>query len=337
VSRDIALFPITVIAALLQLFLLSQLVYPLVGVLANPVFWLAFHVASAVFFGLAAGYWLGAHTDLKSSSAAVMLGIMALCMPGVGGIAAFLAVSIGHHVWEKRAAEITDLVVTENIALPFTTPIGRRASVPDSRGFIEQLRYSDDSDALYQKVLSSGYIRNSISVGVLREAVTHSDERIRLTAYQILDRKVNDLNSEIQRLEAEADTGDIESQGTTWLQVANNYWELLTLENSDLVARQQLLKKVIDSAKKSVSCNSENRNAHLVLGRACLADKKFNQADVAFQRAMSLGMPADKVVPYLAEVAFGKREFGKVKKLLESLDNAFKEYPPLKQVTEYWS
>jgi len=337
VSRDLIFLPLSLLSACAQMVLLWQLVSPAYPFLESPFTWLALHVVTAVLFGFSSGYWLGGNTPLKATSSAYLLAIIAIAMPGVGGMSAFIAIAIGHRVWEQRELDVTDFVVTENIALPFTTPIGRKAMVPDSRGFVEQLRYSDDSDLLYQKVLSSGYIRNSISVGVLREAVTHSDERIRLTAYQILDRKINELNTEIQRLEEQAGDGDAESQGTTWLLIANNYWELLTLESGDAVARQQLLIKAIYAARKSVSKDSNNRNAHLVLGRAQLTNREFNAADVSLQRAMSLGMPADKVVPYLAEAAFGKREFKKVKQLLGSLDDAFKSYPPLKQVAEYWS
>jgi len=193
-----------------------------------------------------------------------------------------------------------------------------------------------DAETMYQKVLSSSYIRNSLSVDVLREAVSNSDERIRLTAYQILDRKVNELNAEIQRLEKSAASQDSKSSATTWLQIANNYWELLTIEKSDPIARKQLLKKSIEAAKRSVSENEENRNAHLVLGRVCLAASDYNAAEKALMRSLALGMPRDKVVPYLAEVAYCKREFRKVHQLLRTLDDSFKQYPPLKQVAEYW-
>ncbi len=336
-SRDRLLLVLIILVSLLQLLLVWQLISPSLEIFASKWVWLTLHSVTAALFGCCAGYWMGANTQLKSKPVAFYMGIMALCMPGVGGAAALVSAWIGYRVWVNREADLNDFVVTENTSLPFTTPIGRKASVPDSRGFVEQLRYSDDSDNLYQKVLSSSYIRNSISVDVLREAVSHSDERIRLTAYQILDRKVNDLNAEIQRLETLASNNSSDSLGIMWLQIANNYWELLTLERGDAVARRQLLKKAVAAAKKSVGFDSENRNAQLVLGRVCIAHGDFDTAEIALEKALTLGMPTDKVVPYMAEVAFGKREFKKVQQLLASLDDAFKQYPPLKQVAEYWA
>lgn len=332
------LLPIAVgVAACFQLATLWQLIAPLSDTLSAPVVWLSLHLVTSTLFGLFSGYWLGAITSLKSGSTAFFMGGMTLCMPGIGGIAALVSILVANKVWLNRSAEATDFVVTDNTPLPFTTPMGRKASKPDSRGFVEQLRYSTDNDDLYQKVLSSSNIRNSISVSVLREAVTHSDERIRLTAYQILDRKVNEINAEIQRLEARANSGGFGSQGITWLQIANNYWELLTLERGDAVARKQLLKKAIHAATQCVAQDPKNRNAHLVLGRVCLENREYDLAAAALQQSLKLGMPRDKVVPYLAEVAFGRREFQKVRQLLASLDDAFKQYPPLKQVVEYWA
>ena len=336
-SRDRVILLFVGVSVFLQLGTLWQLVAPVSNVFTSPVVWLSIHCVTAVLYGLSSGYWLGLKTALNPISVAFLMGVMALCMPGIGGVAALVSIVVANKIWLNRSAESTDFVVTENTPLPFTTPIGRKATLPDSRGFVEQLRYSSDTESLYQKVLSSGNIRNSISVSVLREAVTHSDERIRLTAYQILDRKVNELNAEIQRLEAHAVSVHSDSRGITWLQVANNYWELLTLERGDAVARAQLLKKAIQAASNSVAHDSKNRNAYLVLGRVCLEDRNVDLAAESLQQSIDLGMPRDKVVPYLAEAAFGRRDFKKVKQLLASLDDAFKQCPPLKQVVEYWA
>ena len=336
-SRDLLLILAVIVASCLQLVILWQLVAPASDVFASPIVWLLLHVTTSALFGLFAGLWLGGRTALKWRSISIFMGFMAFCMPGIGGAAALASIFIANSVWLSRSAEVTDYVVTENTPLPFTTPIGRKALVPDGRGFVEQLRYSSDTDDLYQKVLSSSNIRNSISESVLREAVTHSDERIRLTAYQILDRKVNELNAEIQRLEARSKEMAWGEQGIVWLQISSNYWELLTLERGDEVARKQLLKKAIHAATMSVSQDQNNRNAHLVLGRISLENRDYDLASAALQQSISLGMPRDKVVPYLAEAAFGRREFNKVQQLLSSLDDAFKQYPPLKQVVEYWA
>ena len=67
-----------------------------------------------------------------------------------------------------------------------------------------------------------------------------------------------------------------------------------------------------------------------------MMQNKAEEAGEAFKHALHLGMPKEKVMPYLAEVAFNKREFGLVAEYLAVIDDAFKAYPPLKHVAGYW-
>lgn len=197
--------------------------------------------------------------------------------------------------------------------------------------------YSDNDDDLYRKVLSAGSIRASLSVATFKQAMRHKDERIRLTAYKMLDRKVSELNRQIQQLEAHvADEGSRETSNA-WLQIASNYWELLTLEKGEPVARQQLLDKAGSAAIQAVAALPINRNAHFILGRVSLLQGDTRRANVAFRRARALGMPTDKVMPYLAEAAFMRHDFKQVRELLQQLDPAIRAYPPLSHVAEYWS
>ena len=197
--------------------------------------------------------------------------------------------------------------------------------------------YSNNDDDLYRKVLSAGHIQASLAVSTFKQAMRHKDERIRLTAYKMLDRKVSELNRQIQQLEAQvADQGSRETSNA-WLQIASNYWELLTLEKGEPIARQQLLDKAGNAAIQAVAALPINRNAHFVLGRVSLMQGDTQRANVAFRRARALGMPADKVMPYLAEVAFMRHDFQQVRELLGQLDPAIRAYPPLSQVSEYWA
>jgi tetratricopeptide (TPR) repeat protein len=207
----------------------------------------------------------------------------------------------------------------------------------DSRGFSEHLLYSKDDDDLYRKILAVANIRTALSVSTLKQAMKHGDERIRLTAYKTLDKKVSDLNREIQSLEKLVNTGDTTESSNTWLQIASNYWELLTIERGEPVARKQLLKKASEAAIQAVSVLPINRNAHFILGRVSLMQGDTRRAKIALERSMALGMPGDKVLPQLAEAAFMQHDYPKVKELLNRLDPATRAYPPLSHVAEYWA
>lgn len=258
-------------------------------------------------------------------------------MPLIGTLGAFAALVYGFRHADKRHRKSVFWQITENADLPFTAPIGRQTVSYDGRGFSEQFLFNRDDKDVYRKVLSAANIRSSLSVDALKQAVQHTDERVRLTAYQSLDRKVTGLNLEIQNLETRAASQEGQDKSNTWLQIASNYWELLTLENDEPIARQQLLEKAASAAQQAVSILPTNRNAHFTLGRVSLLQNNNLLARSALVRASELGMPKEVILPYLAEVAFNDRQFGHVEKLLSKVDPAFRQYPPLRPVVEFWS
>ena len=324
-----------VLSTLLQMVLFYSLILAQGLSLGTPL-WLGVHILATVLAAI--GTVMVARHIIKGP----VLGIGALSLlvgltvPVVGALGLALSVLLGSYVANKRNAEEIYWQTTNNIDLPFTTPIGRKVSKYDSRGFVEQLMYSDDSSDLYKKVLSASNIKATLSVSLLKKAVEHTDDKIRLTAYQTLDRKVSGLNREIQRLEQKANDQEGLDKSNTWLQIASNYWELLTLEKEEPIARRQLLSKAAEAAQKSISILPDNRNAHFTLGRILLMQRNPKDASAAFTVAMKLGMPREKIMPYLAEAAFDSREYHKIPKLLNSIDDAFKHYPPLSHVAQYW-
>lgn len=323
------------IAALVQGYLLIELLNSASGGLSG-LNWIALHLlcALAIAFSVAV---VSKQMQLGSFVGAGLLSLaIATTIPVVGGLGFAIAFLVGAYFANSRNEEDVYWKVTNNIDLPFTTPIGRKVAKYDSRGFIEQLMYSEDNDDLYRKVLAATNIRAALSVGLLKRAVRHPDDKIRLTAYQTLDRKVTGLNREIQRLEDRASDEQGRDKSNTWLQIASNYWELITLEKEEPIARKQLVGKAADAATKALEIQPDNRNAHFTLGRALLMQDDPAGAEEAFKRAEVLGMPKEKIMPYMAEAAYDQREFRKVAEYLHSIDDAFKIYPPLKHVAGYW-
>ena len=258
-------------------------------------------------------------------------------LPLIGALGGFASLFYGIHFARKRHRQSVFWQFTNNPDLPFTTPIGRQNSSYDNRGFSEQITYSQNHQDVYRKVLSAANIRSSLSVDALKKAVLHPDERVRLTAYQSLDRKVTSLNLEIQKLETAVASQNGQDKSNTWLQIASNYWELLTLESDEPIARRQLLEKAAFASSQAVAIMPENRNAHFTHGRVALLQGNYEMAKESLMRAATHGMPKEVLLPYLAEVAFNEGDYPDVKKLLSLIDDSFAKYPPLKPIVEYWS
>lgn len=322
------------LAAIGQGVLLADLVGERVWV-DSTWLWLLMHGLASFTAALCSGRLLG--ITVKAPVFYSLLFGFSVLIPVAGSLGSFAALYLGCRAGRRRLREPDYWSVTRRATLPFTTPAERQATPVDSRGFTEHLMYSGNEDDLYRKVLAAGNIRASLSVSALKEAMRHGDERIRLTAYKTLDRKVTTLNQQIQQLEAQVADADSRESSNSWLQIASNYWELLTLEQGEPIARQQLLDKASKAAIQAVAVLPINRNAHFVLGRVSLLQGDTRRANVAFDRARALGMPTDKVVPYLAETAFMRHDFKRVRALLNQLDPAIKAYPPLSHVAEYWT
>lgn len=327
------------IALVLSLVLQSLLLASLAsgkGLVAAPVLWLFAHLILCLISAAAITVFASRLTPAEPRGLFVFSFCLCISMPLVGAVGAIGALSYGIYHSNNRHEENVYWQFTRNAELPFTAPIGRSMTKRDSRGFVEQLNFSSQTNDLYKKVLAAANIRNALSVGALKAAIRHSDDRIRLTAYQTLDNKVTGLNKEIQKLEHHARGQGAEDQSNTWLQIASNYWELLTLEKDEPIAREQLLKKASSAAINSVRLLPTNRNAHFTLGRIALLQGKERVASVAFDRAIALGMPTEKAMPYRAEAAFQARDFNKVAESIGQVDDAFKLYPPLCHVARYW-
>lgn len=320
-----------------ELVLLALLVRQPSGMPSAHV-WLLSHVGLSVLGTLGAYQLLCKVARRKHRSPGFFSFLLAtgICLPFIGTAGVFLALHRGFLQARLRHRKPDYWQSTSLVELPFTTPTAREATKVDSRGFTEHLMYSADTDDLYKKVLAAANMQTSLSVSALKQAMRHSDERIRLTAYKTLDRKVTELNHQIQKLETEVHQENKTESSNSWLQIASNYWELLTLEQGEPVARRQLLDKAADAALQSIVVLPTNRNAHFILGRVSLMQGKVGRAEVAFTRARELGMPSDKVFPYLAEAAFLKRDFSRLKRLLQQLDPAVRAYPPLSHIAEFW-
>ena len=338
VRPKLILWSCIAVSSVLQCILLTSLFTENYWI-GSPAVWLAAH---AILSALGAGCAARLLSDLANETNQhyqfyLLLFALAFLIPFAGTAATFISFYYGFREALSRHKEPAHWKLTPRVELPFTTPKGRVATRVDSRGFTEHLLYSKDNDDLYRKVLAAANIKTALSVNTLKQAMRHPDERIRLISYKTLDKKVSDLNHEIQALEKQVNTGRTAESSNTWLQIASNYWELLTLEIGEPVARRQLLKKASEAAIQAVAVLPINRNAHFILGRVFLMQGRTHEAKFALERSMELGMPADKVLPQLAEAAYMDRDFNGVNKHLSQLDPATRAYPPLSHVAEYWS
>ncbi|MEM7258422.1 MAG: hypothetical protein AAF404_13675 [Pseudomonadota bacterium] len=334
--RSLFGIPALGIALVAEFALIAQLVAS-TGISLTTNEWVIAHLLASALAGISISMILSRAVPGRRIPLIVFFAALSFFMPSIGAAGGWLAVHFGAIMANGRHKENVFWHFTSNADLPFAAPIDRPVPKLDSRGFMEQLMFDGQTEQLYNKVAATRHIRDSQSAPLLKTAVGHSNERIRLVAYQMLDKKINRLNHEILRLEADARHASGAGKSNIHLQITNNYWELLTIEEDEPVARQELLAKAENHAAKALAIAPANVNAQFVLGQIYLRQHENEKANRAFMRAVELGMSKDKVLPYIAESAFDNRDFKLLQSTMKAIDPAFKSYPPFSQVIEFWA
>jgi tetratricopeptide (TPR) repeat protein len=70
-------------------------------------------------------------------------------------------------------------------------------------------------------------------------------------------------------------------------------------------------------------------------GRLALLRRDLDAADAMLQRAIDCGFPRDRLLPYLAEAAYWRRDFPRVRSLLGAMDR-HAVTPTLQAALDFW-
>lgn len=172
---------------------------------------------------------------------------------------------------------------------------------------------------------------------LLRELLADPLEDVRLLAYGTLDQAENGIMQKIVQTSKKLETSgkDKERHSLNRL-LAELYFEL-TYQN---LVQGEVYKYTIEQADRyaQASLETDKNDAALWVtrGRLALAAGKPDEAQVFLARALELGFPRERLVPWLAEADFLHGDYDAVGPLLLSLDNAANS-PALNPVLRYWS
>lgn len=169
---------------------------------------------------------------------------------------------------------------------------------------------------------------------LLRDLLAASSEDLRLLAYGMLETREKRINAEIHTWRmAWQDATDDNTRHAAAKRISALYWEVIYqgLAQGDLrrhaaVESLRFLEEALDANDASLQL----RHGRLLheLGRS-------GEAETAYRRAIELGLPAPRVQPYLAEIAFERRDFAEVRRLLSSL-NDYPDQRRIGPILDFW-
>ena len=207
------------------------------------------------------------------------------------------------------------------VRLPvFTAPPSKDAAHAYGAGSIRSrlTNAALPADVRLQALLAAQAIPGNLSTRLLHEVLSDPSDDLRLTAYGMLDRGEKHINLRIQKAmaELERDLSD-DQRGQLLKQLASHYWELVYqgyAQQGELY--DFALKSAYQYALDALVHRDKDGELWVLTGRIALARHEPKAATFAFVLAQQLDVPPGRVEPYLAELAFERRDFATVRELV---------------------
>ena len=171
---------------------------------------------------------------------------------------------------------------------------------------------------------------------LLQDMLGDPADEVRLVAYGILDNQEKLINQhihvELNKLR-EADTTEL--QLIALRRLAELYWELVygRLVHGDV--REHALTQTDHYLDQAMQIAPDDPGLWFLKGKLLLY-RRDPAAEAAFHRAVGNGLEESRVLSYLGQIAFERRDYAEVRRIFGSLSES--QYSPrVKQAVRYWS
>lgn len=150
------------------------------------------------------------------------------------------------------------------------------------------------------------------NIGKIKNFLSDSSDETRLYAFALVstfEKKLNDRITELQKRIRDAEGESLEQYQ---FELANTYWQFIFHG----VADEQLTGFYTTKIENILKNIKSNPSAFMLLGKIHLFNKRYIEAEIAFFRAMELGVPKRATYTFLAEIKFGLKRFNDVKNFI---------------------
>ena len=218
--------------------------------------------------------------------------------------------------------------------LPFQ-PIDMDLQVVYSQGGLRQvLREAISTDKRLKALMATRQMNDRDAIEILREALKHPSDDVRLLAYSMLEQKEKTLAQRAGTLQQSLQNADDLTSVSLQRRLAQVWWEMAYLG----LAQGGLRHYYLDSAGKLLRRLVARRSQHndwRLLGRVELALGNIDNAEEAFRSALAGGSSPELIMPYLGEVAYLRRDFAQVRQHLSACPLE-RFHPANRPVIESW-
>lgn len=283
------------------------------------------HAAASACLALFAWALLPAHYKQPRKWTLLFLFSFSFFIPVLGLIGLFTCILVAAYL-----PRIRDDRTFETVSIPEYVNLSDNAKVRYDAGGI-RARLLDQNASLESRLKAMMAIQqmpSRQSSPLLREMLTDPADDIRLVAYGMLDQREKAINHKITE-----ELNILETQPSAAVRrvacrhLAELYWELVYQGLVQGDVRKHAISQSMEYVARSLELTPEEPGLWVLQGKLINELGQINAARLAFDRALELGYPAIRLLPYQAEIAFTQRDFGRVRQLLgemSSFDNSEK-------------
>jgi len=199
------------------------------------------------------------------------------------------------------------------------------------------LRYCKNPERRLAAVLAARQLHDQNDTEVLRVALTDKVDDVRLLAYSLLDRREQAFNARLRSLLGQLESVPADQHPKLRKRLAQTQLEMIHLGLARGEVQRYLLAEARRHIATALSGAPDDCEGLFLLGSIALRQDDLAVAEQAYAKAQALGMAAEKVMPYLAEVAFRQRRFSLVSQRLRTIDPFyFHTQPLLSSIAAHW-
>lgn len=184
-------------------------------------------------------------------------------------------------------------------------------------------------------LLSAHAMSARYSVPMLKELLGDEADDLRLLAYGMLDNREKALNALIDESLKKLEAGkDANLRQLYQKQLAELYWAFAY----EHLAEGDMLTYMLAQAEHYTRAALETKadgDLWVLLAQILIRQQKLAEVDGAFNQAIKLGMPAMRIQPYLAELAYQRDDYQAVREHLQLIPFN-NQSPQIANIQRFW-
>jgi len=172
-----------------------------------------------------------------------------------------------------------------------------------------------------QSLLTLQAVPDRVSNPILEDLLGDDTDDVRLVAFGMLDTAEKKIASQIREQAQRLTQPLADAQRFDCLrQLAELHWEMVYAGLAQGELRQHMLTQAAQHADAALAMGGANGSGLIFLrARIWLEHGELDAAQQAFEQALALGQPRTSAWPYLAEIAFRRRDIAAVRDIMTQL------------------